>query len=279
MLKLSRREKKLMRSRKTRMCPTSCGKMSCNFAHTLSELRTVDAQRLEHPSDLVELLPHHARTDSPVLCPPHTGSPVPCRPELDILESGRAWWSPPPSGGTANTRLTAELDECQERVSSEKSCNLTKTKICRDFEAGGCPHGVDCRFAHGIHELQERKSAACAEKEVRAFKTRLCEFFHNIDGRGCKKGHACDFAHGEQELRSKCINDSDAFEADWPLEQSPMSSCTDGTQASGLSFSSTLSSDTFCPPAQVCPLSPAPVQCFIAHVPMVPVVCFGLVPG
>lgn len=63
-----------------------------------------------------------------------------------------------------------------------------KMKPCVHFENNNCPFGERCQFAHGIHELRNKK-----------YKTRLC-----IDWemrRRCPMGSRCQFAHGDAELK------------------------------------------------------------------------------
>lgn len=98
-----------------------------------------------------------------------------------------------------------------------------KTRQCSFFEKGKCNRGSNCKYAHGITELQARPDLsftslcrkfattgvcddpACSfahnPEQLRAtkkfFKTSLCKF--HLNGR-CRLGEECRHAHGEHEL-------------------------------------------------------------------------------
>ncbi|CAE7865662.1 unnamed protein product, partial [Symbiodinium necroappetens] len=98
-----------------------------------------------------------------------------------------------------------------------------KTRQCSFFEKGKCNRGSNCKYAHGISELQARPDLsftslcrkfaatgvcddpACSfahnPEQLRAtkkfFKTSLCKF--HLNGR-CRLGEECRHAHGEHEL-------------------------------------------------------------------------------
>jgi len=98
----------------------------------------------------------------------------------------------------------------------------TMTRLCKFFEAGGCPQGRACTFAHGWQELNGGASAGIGMKGGKGFnplagmplafaggdkgkskgkgrlKTKLCQFF---EGGTCQRSsEECSFAHGEEEL-------------------------------------------------------------------------------
>lgn len=65
-----------------------------------------------------------------------------------------------------------------------------KTEMCKNFELKGtCKFGDSCSFAHGKHELQEKKHLH--EK----FKTRPCKDFHQNGY--CSYGKRCQYLHKE----------------------------------------------------------------------------------
>ena len=40
------------------------------------------------------------------------------------------------------------------RTPGRPAVDLTKTKLCLNFERGACTFGTKCKFAHGQHELR-----------------------------------------------------------------------------------------------------------------------------
>ena len=65
-----------------------------------------------------------------------------------------------------------------------------KTELCKNFELRGfCKFGDTCSFAHGKHELQQKKHLH--EK----YKTRLCKDFHETGY--CSYGQRCQYLHKE----------------------------------------------------------------------------------
>ena len=40
------------------------------------------------------------------------------------------------------------------RIPGRPAVDLTKTKLCLNFERGACTFGAKCKFAHGEHELR-----------------------------------------------------------------------------------------------------------------------------
>mmetsp|Transcript_13726 Transcript_13726/g.28232 ORF Transcript_13726/g.28232 Transcript_13726/m.28232 type:complete len:386 (+) Transcript_13726:249-1406(+) len=98
-----------------------------------------------------------------------------------------------------------------------------KTRMCKNWEqAGACPFGERCNFAHGAADLRSpdaavllmaaaakpapRRDPEQAEGEAQrrrgegsTYKTRMCK---NIETAGvCKYGDRCVFAHSHEELR------------------------------------------------------------------------------
>eukprot|EP00331_Platyophrya_macrostoma_P035000 CAMPEP_0176446042 /NCGR_PEP_ID=MMETSP0127-20121128/24080_1 /TAXON_ID=938130 /ORGANISM="Platyophrya macrostoma, Strain WH" /LENGTH=205 /DNA_ID=CAMNT_0017831981 /DNA_START=38 /DNA_END=652 /DNA_ORIENTATION=- len=65
-----------------------------------------------------------------------------------------------------------------------------KTELCKNFELKGfCKFGDTCSFAHGKHELQEKKHLH------QKYKTRPCKEFH-LNGY-CSYGLRCQYLHKE----------------------------------------------------------------------------------
>ena len=62
-----------------------------------------------------------------------------------------------------------------------------KTELCRMFENGACEFGSKCTFAHGLDELQTRKTTA------KNYKTKKCTKFHSLGF--CPYGRRCQFIH------------------------------------------------------------------------------------
>ncbi|XP_054154625.1 protein TIS11-like [Oppia nitens] len=68
-----------------------------------------------------------------------------------------------------------------------------KIEMCRHWEEkGNCPHGHQCLFAHGVHELRPFRG------RHRKFKTQLCKAFHS-DG-FCSFGPRCSYIHSPDEV-------------------------------------------------------------------------------
>mmetsp|Transcript_7979 Transcript_7979/g.18503 ORF Transcript_7979/g.18503 Transcript_7979/m.18503 type:complete len:439 (-) Transcript_7979:183-1499(-) len=80
-----------------------------------------------------------------------------------------------------------------------------KTRMCRNFQTGGCKYGDRCNFAHGPDEMvgiaKKEKKGGKGDKggEKDVFKTRLCSTF--LEKGSCWYGAACSFAHGKSDLR------------------------------------------------------------------------------
>ena len=80
------------------------------------------------------------------------------------------------------------VEERREFVKSYKM--KLKTELCKNFELRGwCKFGDNCSFAHGRHELQEKKHLH--EK----YKTRPCQQYHQQGH--CSYGIRCQYLHKE----------------------------------------------------------------------------------
>ena len=74
--------------------------------------------------------------------------------------------------------------------------DLTKTKLCLNFERGACTFGAKCKFAHGEHELRalvKPDRGIGASSAANMYKTRLCHAW--TDKGECDRGDACRFQH------------------------------------------------------------------------------------
>ena len=80
--------------------------------------------------------------------------------------------------------------------------DLTKTKLCLNFERGACTFGTKCKFAHGADELRalvKPDRGIGASSAANLYKTRLCHAW--TDKGECERGDDCRYAHGESDLR------------------------------------------------------------------------------
>eukprot|EP00929_Paragymnodinium_shiwhaense_P059286 TRINITY_DN2969_c0_g1_i11.p1 TRINITY_DN2969_c0_g1~~TRINITY_DN2969_c0_g1_i11.p1 ORF type:complete len:412 (+),score=109.91 TRINITY_DN2969_c0_g1_i11:55-1236(+) len=78
------------------------------------------------------------------------------------------------------------------KVAKEKVMHqLTKTTLCNFFNAGSCPAGADCKFAHGQEELQAKPNF-CKTSLCKAWKVGKCK----------KVAAKCFFAHGYSDIRT-----------------------------------------------------------------------------
>lgn len=65
-----------------------------------------------------------------------------------------------------------------------------KTEMCKNWEnSGNCEFEASCSFAHGLHELQQKKDVP------KNYKTKLCKRYHKT--MYCPYGARCQFLHGE----------------------------------------------------------------------------------
>ena len=68
---------------------------------------------------------------------------------------------------------------------------LTKTQICKAWQAGACPVPVEsCLYAHGRRDLHPLNPHAF---------TVMCAYFEKGE---CRRGENCHFAHHESELKA-----------------------------------------------------------------------------
>lgn len=85
------------------------------------------------------------------------------------------------------------------RFSPQDEC--MPSELCPDWvESGSCQEGVNCLFAHGVHELDPEHVPSCGISRFlhTGFKpTKTCTFFEI--GK-CTRGISCTFAHDDSEL-------------------------------------------------------------------------------
>lgn len=65
-----------------------------------------------------------------------------------------------------------------------------KTELCKNWQVGNCKFGLKCAFAHGEHELSEKKYLPSN------YKTKICKQFH--EELYCSYGTRCQFIHLEE---------------------------------------------------------------------------------
>jgi hypothetical protein len=79
-----------------------------------------------------------------------------------------------------------------------------KTELCKNWQAGDCKFGAKCAFAHGVHELSEKRNLP------NNYKTKICKQFH--EEMYCPYGSRCLFIHlsqpeeEQQEILTNAIN-------------------------------------------------------------------------
>ena len=86
------------------------------------------------------------------------------------------------------------------RIPGRPAVDLTKTKLCLNFERGACTFGTKCKFAHGEHELRalvKPDRGIGASSAANMYKTRLCHAW--TDKGECDRGDDCRYAHGEDD--------------------------------------------------------------------------------
>lgn len=69
-----------------------------------------------------------------------------------------------------------------------------RTRPCKYFMHGTCPHGDTCTYSH---KVEKRESKYTTEKDIPQigdrFRTEPCKFFNSAEG--CRAGDACPFIH------------------------------------------------------------------------------------
>ena len=74
-----------------------------------------------------------------------------------------------------------------------------KTEICKNWQVTGrCEYEAQCSFAHGLHELKQKRDIH------KNYKTKQCKRFHKE--RFCPYGTRCQFLH--DELHTEAERDS-----------------------------------------------------------------------
>lgn len=86
--------------------------------------------------------------------------------------------------------------------------SFVPTKMCHHWmkDPYACAKGMDCSFAHGVHELQPNAAAVCGTSRFLHQRppTKYCTFFEKGQ---CAKGLACTFAHSLEELQGAGASD------------------------------------------------------------------------
>jgi len=80
--------------------------------------------------------------------------------------------------------------------------NFMPMKVCQFWikDPLSCTKGMNCSFAHGVHELQPSAVATCGVSRFQHGRqpTKYCTFFANGT---CTRGLSCTFAHSAEELQ------------------------------------------------------------------------------
>ena len=103
--------------------------------------------------------------------------------------------TPPPLGGDIPQALVMSSPRAGLRGGQALDPSLTvakfKTRVCLYYEAGKCPFGDSCLFAHGPQELQiDLHGAPAAHPAMNPrFKTRMCHWWEK--GQHCPHGLRC----------------------------------------------------------------------------------------
>jgi len=95
--------------------------------------------------------------------------------------------------GAVNPAIRKQVEEGGERWDrrpnqGRMNAGNYKTRLCKNWEAGGCAFGGECMFAHGSAELRK------------PVKTKLCRTFA-ATGK-CPYGSDCSYAHGHEDMQA-----------------------------------------------------------------------------
>lgn len=143
--------------------------------------------------------------------PPQWLSPLPPMMPLMISRT-EAHEQPPPQWISSRRHGEAEAHEQPQqkrpRLASDPSTQLQtiffKTRPCRMFEDGNCPHGLNCTFAHGPEDLRQpppnwQEIVAKEQSQLwqlgyqHQHRPKICKRFYN--GERCQYGDRCTFLH------------------------------------------------------------------------------------
>jgi len=176
----------------------------CHFAHGPRDLRT----QLMNEQEFLRPPPPEPRPQPLPQPRPQPLPPVPmddaepkkrdiCR---DFVRIGRCKW-----GNECRFSHDVEgyLDEVASaeaalaagevpQASDEGGHPKRKTDLCRHFERGFCPRGVNCDFAHGKEELRSVGAPPLMPEQLGPRTGEICRDFERGE---CKFGSACRFSH------------------------------------------------------------------------------------
>ncbi|CAO4367182.1 unnamed protein product [Caenorhabditis nigoni] len=102
----------------------------------------------------------------------------------------------------------------EENKENQVSSNY-KTRLCKLHNSGKstfCPHGANCRFAHGVEELRSNGSIPDQQVQSKSYKTILCRNYAPGGSGDCPYRLACQYIHPSDGLLYKfCQADTPEF--------------------------------------------------------------------
>ncbi|PIC48693.1 hypothetical protein B9Z55_007578 [Caenorhabditis nigoni] len=132
--------------------------------------------------------------------PPYPTMPVP----VTIEQYGYGYYPEPQPCGSFDE------DNKENAVSSNY-----KTRLCKLHNSGKstfCPHGANCRFAHGVEELRSNGSIPDQQVQSKSYKIILCRNYAPGGSGDCPYRLACQYIHPSDGLLFKfCQADTPEF--------------------------------------------------------------------